>query len=85
MGSDELPADATVATGYLTMPVGAGTPEKYTADHELVYAISWPQCGPRTQPMGVPTPDANRADAACTAWAFVDTASGALVDMTWTH
>jgi hypothetical protein len=85
MGSDRLPADATVETGYLTMPLGAGTPDKYTANHQLVYAISWPQCGPRTQPMGAPSPAPPNSDGTtCRAWAFVDASSGELVDMTWT-
>lgn len=67
----------TVELGYLTLPVGAGTPGEYVANHELVWSFHWPACPPSTLPGGTaPT-------STCVEWLFLDAATGAQIDQTW--
>lgn len=83
-----IPADATVRTGFLTMPVGPGfTPN---ADSSPVYAISWHSCGPHFEPLpalssnGARTPTHTPAYVPrCTECTFVDATTGAVLDTTW--
>lgn len=98
--SDSIPSDATVQSGYLTMPVGAGAPGEYVADHELVYAYNWHACPPAIGPAPGPgptdpaspsdsvtstaSPDPQNSTTNCTAWAFVNPTTGSLIDLTWT-
>lgn len=90
--NSKLPPDAVVQLGYLDLPVGAGSPGEYRADHQLVYAYRWRACAPKVN-VPVPNPTAApqsatptqvaEAPPACTQWTFLDASTGALVDMTW--
>lgn len=69
---------------------GIGGRYTITERDQLVYAYTWPQCGPD---LGVPphvessstTPSAPPPDdARCTAWLFVDAMTGEMIDQTWT-
>jgi hypothetical protein len=85
----DIPTGTTHQLGYLTLPLGAGAPGQYTADNALVYAFTYPECGPQTVPVPMlgtsspPTPTA--ASTECTQWEFVDARTGDMIDETWTQ
>ena len=89
----EIPGGLAVQAGYLTLPLGAGAPGRFTAKDQFVYAYTESQCGPVVLPVPAPGSDlpaedrsAERAtDAACVRWLFVDAATGEMIDMTWTN
>ncbi|WP_460831840.1 hypothetical protein [Nocardioides hungaricus] len=79
------PPDANIVQGFLTLPLGAGSPGEYTAKDLLVYAFSWKQCGPQLgQPVPVEGAEQSPApELECTQWIFLDAKSGDLTDLTW--
>lgn len=79
------PSDSSTLLGYLTLPLGAGSPDGYTARHQLVYAYTWSQCQPATGPFRTDSATEPSSRSQCTAWMFVDATTGAMVDETWTN
>ncbi len=77
----DMPAGTAHQLGYLTLPLGAGAPGQYTARNALVYAFTWPHCGPHIGPVPMPgassTPTPTPASTDCTQWEFVDARTGA--------
>ena len=85
-----LPDDATVTEGYLTLPLGAGTPGEYTANHQLVYGYQWHECGPVVTPVRPADAETSPGQTEppvphCTSWTFLDATTGELVDRTWSE
>jgi hypothetical protein len=84
-----MPTGTAYQLGYLTLPLGAGAPGQFTAHNALVYAFTWPECGPRIVPVPMPraspTPTPTAASTDCTRWEFVDARTGDMIDMTWTQ
>jgi hypothetical protein len=85
----DIPTGTSHQLGYLTLPLGAGAPGQYTAHNALVYAFTYPKCGPQFPPApmigasSAPTPSAAPTD--CTQWEFVDARTGDMIDETWTQ
>jgi hypothetical protein len=77
------PADATVRLGRLTIPIGPGAPGEDSVDNQLVWAISFKNCGPVIGPPHRGTDPSDQPPLNCTQWIFFDAASGELVEMTW--
>jgi hypothetical protein len=83
---DSLPDGASVMTGYFTLPLGPGAPGQYTADDELVYAVTWPNCAPDLGTVRFDgKPDPTPSSRPCHAWAFIVPSTGALVNLTWSY
>lgn len=83
LGTTEFDApDLQVFGGNLTLPVGAGTPDEFTAKDQPVYAFVSGECAPRHVSPGDAGDDSTQPDE-CTQWVFLDAESGALVDLTW--
>jgi hypothetical protein len=84
-----IPTGTSHQLGYLTLPLGAGAPGQYTAHNALVYAFTFPRCGPQFPPApmigtsSTPTPTA--VPTYCTQWEFVDARTGDMIDETWTQ
>lgn len=71
-GSPDVPSNAKLTTGILTPPSGGGPLR--------VLAWSWHQCGPWMGGPGM-TPPPPR----CTAWVFLNAATGKFVDSTFSN
>jgi len=82
-GSDREtpPAGVSVQLGRLTLPLGPGRPNQYTAKDQLVWAFSWQQCPPE----GIPSPPQSFLQKSCIEWLFLDAMDGAMIDETWQH
>lgn len=83
-----IPSSTTVQLGYLTLPLGAGDPDGYTAKDQLVYAYTSTSCGPQIMPPPAPGNDAPASQtsvSSCVEWLFLDASTGDMVDLTWSQ